>query len=89
MMICSECGTKLARDAPWCLKCGPEVMTQHEFNKLVVEVLHDIATSAGISQQFSEPKHGIMGDPIRDKIYHLEYAEVERAAFIAEEGQRS
>lgn len=24
MLICAECGTKLAKGASWCLECGPD-----------------------------------------------------------------
>lgn len=45
------------------------MMDQHKFNVLIVEVLDDLADKARVGRQWSEPKHGVVGDPLRDKIH--------------------
>lgn len=46
-------------------------MTQSDFNQEVLEILAAIAALLG-ADKLSEPKHGIVGDPLADRIRKLE-----------------
>lgn len=48
-------------------------MTQQEINRQIVAVLWQIAERIDAAR-YSEPKHGVVGDEIADRIVELEQA---------------